>query len=905
MNGDAWRWRRAAELFDELLPLDAAARAERLALACGSDALLRRRVERLLDADADAAHLDEGVEAYAGNLLDEDPANRIGKWCGPYRIEKVIGRGGMGDVYLARHGDRDMERAVALKLMRTGLGGVQARQRFLAERRVLARLEHPNIARLYDGGFASDGQPWYCMEWIDGASLVDWCDRHELSIPARLRLFAKVCDAVDYAHRYLIVHRDIKPTNIMVDMRGEPHLLDFGIAKRLIAEGNSRGVETALMTPDYAAPEQLNNEPVSTATDIYSLGAVAFELLAGVRPFANTLASREPPMASRACLPGAAGSRGLRNHAALRAALRGDLDRILRVALDPAPERRYRSAIAMADDLRAVAEGRPISLRGDRRYRLGKLVRRHRWSVAASVAGLLALITASGAALWQARVADERARTAMAVKEFVSSLLESASPDTQPGQRLSVHEALDRGRERLGPELAQQPAVAAELLTVMARSYVSLGELETAWALLDRAQGLQIHLNVEGRAELYATRLELASRRGDIASMRPEAAALESVLREVPESPARVDALLAVTFYQLAESREEAENNAKEALSLAERILTRHDPRRVRAMRMLADTWDTLGRGAQAQALHERALSAALRDLPRHHPETSALRLQLVSDYVRQRRYAFAAQLTRQSLEDTVAVYGENSAETVSSLCWTARILMSGGRYREARPYMERASAIMRKQPQDSLLHRAAVALNMARIEEAAGDFRAAERFYQEALDELSETGRDPHSLPYLRINVARLMLRQGRFAEAGALYRQVRDAAKPDSAAYGLALNGLGTLARVEGDARRASALHRLAVQRLEKHREGRYRSTEFYALGAQLELARDQRHLGRPADSRSTLEQLVKSLDADFPFDAPDLVDAYFELATLTQGGAQRQLLDRGATLRRHIQG
>ena len=311
MNGDAWRWRRAAELFDELVPLDPAARAERLALACGSDALLRRRIERLLEADAEAAHLDEGVEAYAGTLLDEDPANRIGKWCGPYRIESVIGRGGMGDVYLARHGDRDLDRAVALKLMRTGLGGVQARQRFLAERRVLARLEHPNIARLYDGGFASDGQPWYCMEWIDGASLVEWSDRQRLSVPARLRLFAKVCDAVDYAHRHLIVHRDIKPSNLLVDQRGEPHLLDFGIAKRLLGESVSRGPETALMTPDYAAPEQLNNEPVSTATDVYSLGAVAFELLVGARPFANTLSSRDPPLASRVCLPEAAADRGL------------------------------------------------------------------------------------------------------------------------------------------------------------------------------------------------------------------------------------------------------------------------------------------------------------------------------------------------------------------------------------------------------------------------------------------------------------------------------------------------------------------------------------------------------------------------------------------------------------------
>ena len=905
MNHDAWRWRRAAELFDELLPLDPAARAAKLGLACGSDALLRRRVERLLEADADAAHLDEGVEAYAGGLLHEDPANRIGKWCGPYRIERVIGGGGMGDVYLARHGDRDFDRAVALKLMRTGLGGVQARQRFLAERRVLARLEHPNIARLYDGGFASDGQPWYCMEWIDGASLIDWCDQRSLPLAGRLRLFAKVCDAVDFAHRHLIVHRDIKPANILVDAQGEPRLLDFGIAKRLAGEDSGGGGQTALMTPDYAAPEQLRGEPVSTATDVYSLGAVLFELLTGTRPFADMLASREPPLASRACLVTATPERGMRTHHALRAAMRGDLDRMLRVTLDPAPERRYRSANALAEDLRAVAEGRPISLRSDRRYRLGKFVRRHRWSVAASAAGLLALLMTSGVALWQARIAEQRTHAALAVKDFVTSLLESASPDTQPGQKLSVREALDRGRERLAPELAQQPAVEAELLTVMARSYASLGDLETAWKLLDRARGLAGHLNAEARADLYATRLELASRRGGLAAMRVEAAALQRLLPDVSGSPARVNALLALTFYLQADNPEEAESNAREALGLAREILPRHDPRRVRAMRMLADTWDMSGRDQQAQALHERALTIALRDLPRQHPETSALRLQLVSDYVGQRRYAFAAQLARQALADTVAVYGEASPETVGSLCWTARILMTGGRYREARPYMERAQAIMAQRPEDSLLYKASVALQTARIEEAAGDLQAAQRSYQTALDELTDTGRDVHSLPYLRLNVARLLMRQGRHSDAEALYRQVRDAAKPDSAAYGLALTGLGTLARIEGDAKRASTLHRLAAQKLEGHREGRYRSTEFYALGAQLELARDQRHLGRQADSRSTLEQVVKALDANFPFEAPELVDAYFELASLSQGGLQQQLMDRGTSLRRQIQG
>lgn len=911
-DGDARRWRRAAELFDALLELDEQERSRRLDTECGDDPLLRLRVERLLRADASAGHLDQGIEDIARTALEAGDADlRVGECFGPYRIERVIGRGGMGDIYLARRQEADFERVVALKLTRVGLGGADVRRRFLAERRLLAQLEHPHIARLYDGGLGPEGQPWYAMEYVDGLPVTPWCDQQRLPLVKRLPLFAKVCDAVDHAHRHLIVHRDIKPANILVDTRGEPRLLDFGIARLMVSDEPGDRGDTALMTPDYAAPEQLRGEAISTATDVYALGAVLFELLTGRRPFADALGSREPPSASRACAPGTPdlaareAARGLGSAGSLRKALRGDLDRVLLAALDIDPARRYRSAAALADDLRAVARNEPISLRGDRGYRMAKFVGRHRWAVAASLAAVVALVGASGAALWQARVAEERARTATAVKDLVAGLLSTASVEASPGRELGVREALDRGRERLAPELAQQPVVAAELLTVMARSYASLGDVRMAWQLLDRAKSLSPELDASRKADIYSARLELASRRGSIDQMRAEGAALQLLLPGITQPADRITALLALSFYWQAESRDTAEAYAVEALRLAA-SLPAHDVRRIRAMRLLADAKDMAGKKEEAQRLHEQALQEAQRNLPRRHPEIATLRMQLATDYVEQRRYALAAALTRQSLDDTVAVYGENSAEAMNALIWTARILMVGGNYRQARPHMERAMSIIRQRPEESLLDRSAAELNLARIEEATGELEAAQRLYQSALDGLVESGRESHSLPYLRLNVARLLLRRGQHAPAKALYQRVLNEAAPESAAYGLALSGLGTLARMDGDAARALSMHQQAVEKLKPHRKGRYRTTQFYALGAQLEVSRDQRRLGMQEASRATLADVVEGLETGFPYESPDLADAYFELAALTGSTAERRrLLERGLGLRKQISG
>ena len=369
MNTRAERWHRISELFDRVADLAPQERERALAAECGDDPGLRAEVERLLAADERTSPVDRDIAAQASALLLEgDPHEHEGERFGPYRIVKLLAQGGMGRVYLAEREGEDFAQTVALKLV-GGYGSFDAataRRRFLDERRILARLQHPHIARLLDGGVGPEAQPWFAMEYVDGAPLTQWCDARKLGIAERLGLFAKICDAVDHAHRFLIVHRDLKPGNVLVDGAGEPKVLDFGIAK-LLDEGGpmDRTGSTIVMTPDYAAPEQIRGGQISTATDVYALGAVLFELLTGRKPFCDPLAPRDPPLASRVATEAGpnTGERALSRNTtphALRKSLRGDIDRILRTALDPDPARRCRSAAMLAEDLRAVADGREI-----------------------------------------------------------------------------------------------------------------------------------------------------------------------------------------------------------------------------------------------------------------------------------------------------------------------------------------------------------------------------------------------------------------------------------------------------------------------------------------------------------------------------------------------------------------
>lgn len=411
------RWRQAERVFHaalehaQLQSEQSTSREQWLKQACGDDAELLAEVKSLLDAQPNLAHSIE----HAVLDLHED-SSIAGRRIGQYRLIRELGRGGMGAVYLAARDDEQYQLEVAIKLVRPGLDTDFILRRFRRERQILARMQHPHIARLLDGG-SSDSLPYLVMEYVPGDWITRYAVKHRLSVEQRLRLFLPVCDAVDYAHRSFIVHRDLKPGNILVDESGSPKLLDFGISKLVHRDGTEQDTrETSAMTPDYASPEQITGDPVTAASDVYSLGAVLYELLSGCRP--HRIESFAPLALERAIChePVAAPSAATADRMLARA-LAGDLDNIILRAMQKTPSRRYASAVQFADDIQRFLDHRPVSARPDSlAYRAKKFVRRNRVSVVLAFLVLDAVFAGAAATALHARMIarEEIARAARA-----------------------------------------------------------------------------------------------------------------------------------------------------------------------------------------------------------------------------------------------------------------------------------------------------------------------------------------------------------------------------------------------------------------------------------------------------------------------------------------------------------
>ncbi|HEV2691123.1 MAG TPA: serine/threonine-protein kinase, partial [Bryobacteraceae bacterium] len=397
----AERWKQVREILYAASEMDTGGREQYLEESCAGDSQLRAEVERLLAALGNSGEFLEPD----GAPEDPKPDFKIG----PYRILEEAGRGGMGVVYRAARDD-DYRQEVALKLVKRDMESGFLIGRFRRERQALALLNHPNIARLLDGGTSPDGRPYLVMEWVSGQSITAYCQAHELMLKDRLELFLKVCDAVAHAHRNLVVHRDLKPSNILITEEGHPKLLDFGIAK-IFSPGPDDTQETItmagarLLTPDYASPEQVRGEPVTTSTDIYSLGAVLYELLTGVRP--HRLDTRTPSEIEEViCTKEVARPSAVTEAPATPQQLRGDVDNIILKALEKEPARRYLNVEELGGDIRRYLEGRPVLARpGSFRYRVSKLVRRNKLLTGAAAAVVVALTVGLMAALWEARIA--------------------------------------------------------------------------------------------------------------------------------------------------------------------------------------------------------------------------------------------------------------------------------------------------------------------------------------------------------------------------------------------------------------------------------------------------------------------------------------------------------------------
>lgn len=519
---DVERWKQLSPLLDVLLELAPDARAHRMDAIRAEDPELAIELEKLLA-------LEDESEGFMEAPLLEKPQSGLqpGMLIGPYRLEDLLGEGGMGMVWLASRADGLYQRRVALKLLRPGLADPNLRLRFTREREILARLEHPNIARLLDAGVSQGSQPYLALEYVEGIPLTEYCQVNALSIDDRLRLFLQVCEAVSHAHANLIVHRDLKPSNILVSPDRNVRLLDFGIAKLLDesepAPLNPR-TEVRAFTLHYAAPEQIRGEPVTTMTDVYSLGVVLYELLAGTKPYRlrrqsdaeweEAILAVEPLKPSVAAQRTTGGGRtecpNARRHGRQ---LSGDLDNIALKALAKSPEQRYPSVEALALDLRRHMDGRPVHARPQSLgYRARKYISRHRWALAAGSVTALILVAALGASLWQSQQAVREAARAQAMQNFVIGLFDNAG-SAQRGNTYDARELLVAGERRGERELARQPLAHAELLGVIARLRIGLGDYREALDLLDRQQHL-----LQG-SDAPALTLESTTQRGRVLAL--------------------------------------------------------------------------------------------------------------------------------------------------------------------------------------------------------------------------------------------------------------------------------------------------------------------------------------------------------------------------------------------------
>lgn len=508
---------------------------------CSGNDELRSEVESLLTSHQKAqsffqdAAVEDAVMLFADDRINLKAGHRIG----PYSILRQIGRGGMGAVYLAERADQEFQQQVAVKIVKRGMDTDRIIGRFLAERQILAGLNHPNIARLLDGGTTEEGQPYFVMEHIKGAPIGEYCDKHKLSTAERLKLFRKVCAAVQYAHRNLVIHRDIKSSNILVTREGEPKLLDFGIAKLLNSDSEAGALtrtETAsrIMTPDYASPEQVRGSPVTTASDVYSLGVLLYRLLTGHHPYRlKTVLPREverviceeeveKPSAAisrvedasqlgetESITPEIVSEARATDPEKLRRLLSEDLDNIVLMALRKEPERRYASVEQFSEDIRRHSDGLPVIARHDTlRYRAGKFVRRNKTAVAAVSLILLALIGGMVATAWQASVATKQARIAAEerdrarvetakserIKYFLQNLLNFSNPmggryapknlaDGQSDRKkgdTTIAEVLEEASRRIESELADQPEVMAEMQLTLGETLTGQGRFSEA-----------------------------------------------------------------------------------------------------------------------------------------------------------------------------------------------------------------------------------------------------------------------------------------------------------------------------------------------------------------------------------------------------------------------------------------
>jgi eukaryotic-like serine/threonine-protein kinase len=831
---DSTRWQRVQTLFHEAADMPASEQRVFLETQCGGDAGLVGEVLILLEEDARGGSLLDGdVADVASQIFNDSSSGSLPfKEFGPYRIKQALGEGGMGVVYLAKR--EDLGNEVAIKILRDAWVSPARRERFNAEQRTLAQLNHPSIARLYDADTSPDGTPFFVMEYVQGVPLTNYCKAQKCSIAERLRLFRAVCEAVLYAHQHAVIHRDLKPSNILVKGDGSIRLLDFGIAKHLenlgeLVDQTITGLR--MMTPAYAAPEQIRGEQVGIQSDVYSLGVVLYELLAGRLPFDLTKCSpsqaekvlteqeAEKPsdVSGKAAASAETNGRGV---TASRTAW-ADLDVLCLTAMHKDPQRRYQSVEALIRDVNHYLDGEPLEARADTwHYTLGKFVRRH-WRLVSAAAVVFALLVglvifytvrltrARNAAVMQA------ART-QRIQRFMLNLFQGGDPAAGPADDLRVVTLLDRGVQE-ARSLDAEPAVQAELYETLGGIYQKMGKLEQADSLMESALAKREALYGPDSTETAKGLLALGSLRdaearyGDAERLIRQA--LDRDRRQLPANdPAVAKAMLALggvledrgaydqsiaileqtvqlysapgaepveladSLYELANAHfyaghyEKSEEINERALAMYKQIYGERHPRVAEILINLGAIQLDTGHYAAAEQYDRQALDIVQAWYGKDNPETATDLTILARSLVYQKRYAEASDLLQQSLVIKERTFGKVHPSVASTLNELGSVALQEGKYDAAEQYFTRMADIYRTEYGEQHYLYATALSNLASVYTAQQQWTRAEKLYRQAIPIYVESQSPTHiNTGIARIKLGRTLLRQHRYGDAEA----------------------------------------------------------------------------------------------------------------------------------------
>jgi len=754
---------RLAAAFADLVDLSVEERRFRLEILIRDDPELAEELKSLLRAhEADQGFLSPPDAVAIAHLLEADDRDQMPEKAGNWSLIRELGRGGLGVVYLAERAGDDYDQKAAVKLIKRGMDSDAILQRFQNERRILATLDHPNIARLMDGGVLADGRPWFAMEYVDGERLNRWCERQALSVTERLQLFVQVCRAVQSAHARLVVHRDLKPSNILVTREGRVKLLDFGIAKLIDDDSEqSTGLTRAgqrLLTPEYATPEQLEGGPVSVATDVYALGVILYEVLSGRHPYREESSTRETLTAAilESCPPRPSDrlQASVKSRSGIaRRQLTGDLDAIVLTAMSGEVGDRYPSVEALAEDIERHLEGLPARARArSGAYLLGRFLRRHRIAVGAVAAVLIALSSGLGVAIWQASEARHQALLAEQSREFAISLLTEIAPSTQSdGVEMRAVDVLLGAADRVETADDLAPAVQGRLAAVIAEVLLELGSVDRALSLaelgverLEASSNRDAGLLANNYSVLARMQVNLGQDVASEASARRGLELLEPISEPTgAERLTRIE-LLEMQARRLGNRYESAAAIGLRRQSLQDRLAL-FDPDHVNVAAghyNLASELHTGGDFSSAEH-HYREVGRIMSAIDADHPRRANVFMGIGVTQIAQGRLEDAEASLGLALETGRKHYGESSGVVASCLAHLGHLRRLQGRYEEA---YELFNAVAYPAERDRIDYVQAVASSWSgMLGLSLGQAQPAIDHFQRASDALDELGHREH----------------------------------------------------------------------------------------------------------------------------------------------------------------